>query len=340
MRILHLLASPVFSGPAENITWLALAQRELGHQVSVAVDRKREGLGSEEPAVPRLRGLGLLDEGGLELSVKSSPWAMLKDLKILGCRELDVVHAHFTHDHLLARFGAARGVGVVRSIHSPRSLRFSLPRADAYTVPTQAELARLQGRRVMVLPALLAPELKPPADRVFLQRELGLEGSPVVGMVSTFQPSRRHEVGVEAFALLRRSRPSARLVLVGDGVLEQDLRAQVNRLGLCASVTFAGYRPGEQFTRWLQALDEVWLLGSGNDYSGRAAAQARACGVRVVAVDEGGLAAVADRVLDQCSPASVCAASLDPRRQERVLPSNEATAQAVLALYPQGRGER
>ena len=48
MRILHLLASPAWTGPAENIARLAVAQRALGHQVSVAVDRKREGLTSEE----------------------------------------------------------------------------------------------------------------------------------------------------------------------------------------------------------------------------------------------------------------------------------------------------
>ena len=44
MRILHLLASPFFSGPAESVALLALAQRALGHEVSVAVDRKRPGL--------------------------------------------------------------------------------------------------------------------------------------------------------------------------------------------------------------------------------------------------------------------------------------------------------
>ena len=62
---------------------------------------------------------------------------------------------------------------------------------------------------------------------------------------------------------------------------------------------FAGYQEGPAFVRWLQALDEVWILGLGNDWSGRAAAQARACGVRVVAVREGALERLADAVVER-----------------------------------------
>ena len=81
MRILHLLASPFWSGPAENVALLAQAQRALGHEVTVAVDRKRRDIAAEEPAVPRFQALGLLDEGGLALSVKSPPWELWSDLR-------------------------------------------------------------------------------------------------------------------------------------------------------------------------------------------------------------------------------------------------------------------
>ena len=71
MKILHLLASPTFSGPAENVLGLALAQRELGHEVSVAVDRKRTVVTSEELFVPKLESAGLLDRGGFDLIPES-----------------------------------------------------------------------------------------------------------------------------------------------------------------------------------------------------------------------------------------------------------------------------
>jgi glycosyltransferase involved in cell wall biosynthesis len=339
MRILHLLASPFFSGPAENVALLAQAQREAGHEVTVAVDRRRKDVPAEEPAVPRFRELGLLDEGSLELSVKSPPWKMWSDLRGLRKREVDVVHSHFSHDHLLARWGRPRGAVLVRSLHAPRSLRASLPAADAYTVPASQLLARLkeQGRTAQVLPALVDARFRPAEDRAALRRELGLTGAPVLGMVSTFQPSRRHAVGMEAFALYRKQRPGARFVLVGDGGLLEATRRQASELGLTDAVTFAGYQQGEAFVRWLQALDEVWVLGLGNDWSARAAAQARACGVRVVAVEEGALPDLSDAKVTAPTPEAVVEAALSGQRAPVAHPTNARIADEVLALYARAR---
>ena len=298
MRILHLLASPWWTGPAENVALLALAQRALGHEVSVAVDRLRGETPAEEPLAPRLKELGLLDEGGLVLSVKGSPLDALRDMRRLRGRALDLVHCHFSHDHWIAAWGRPKGAKVVRSLHAPRSIRRLMPRADMWTVPYEAMAHRLVGRRVTVLPTLVDPSFTLPDDRAELRRELGLEGSPLVGMVSTFQPSRRHALGLEAFALLVQAQPEARLLLVGDGALEGEIRARVKEMGIEHAVTFAGYQSGEAFVRRLQALDVVWILGLGNDWSARAAAQARACGVRVVSVDEGALSRWADRVVE------------------------------------------
>lgn len=340
MKILHLLASPFWSGPAENVALLAQAQREAGHEVTVAVDRKRKDVKAEEPAVPRFEALGLLDEGGLELSVKSPPWAMWKDLTRLRARTVDVIHTHFSHDHLLARWGRPKGALLVRSIHAPRSIRSSLPKADLYTVPASSQLTRLRGQRVWVLPPLVDARFQPEKDLPTLRRSLNLTGAPLIGMVSTFQPSRRHELGVSAFAKLRQIHPEARLVLVGDGALQEPIRQQVQALNQTDAVTFTGYQQGDAFIRWLQALDEVWILGLGNDWSGRAAAQARACNVRVIAVEEGGLPALADTVVESLTPEAVVAASQSGERSPVAHPSNQRIASDLLALYERARSQQ
>lgn len=342
MRVLHLFASPVWSGPADLIAALAAAQRKLGHEVTVAVDRKRTHPSAEEPIVPRLQALGLLDEGGLELSVKSSPVAVLQDLARLRSRQVDVIHAHFSHDHLLARLGGPPSALLVRSVHAPRSLRWSLPRAAAFTVPSASLLERLGTRRGQVLPAPVPDAFSPPEDRAALRSKLGLEGEPLVGMVSTFQPSRRHALGIAAFARLLADRPRAQLVLLGNGALEPQLRARVESAHLGERVHFAGYRSGGDFIFWLQALDEVWILGLGNDWSGRAAAQARACGVRVVAVEEGALGDYADvpLSLSDLSPEAVVRASLCGVRRELPVHSPEELAEGLDALYESCRAGR
>lgn len=331
MKILHLLASPAYSGPCEVVAQLALAQRALGHEVSVAVDRKRTEVPSEELAVPRLEELGLLDEGGLELSVKSLPPAMIRDVRTLARRAVDVVHAHFSHDHAIAWLARPKGAVVVRSLHAPRSLRWSTPGARAFTAAT-AELAlAVAPVPALVLPPLIDPAFGPPADRAALRAELGLPDKPIVGMISSLQPSRRHEVGLDAFARLRREGKDALLVLTGDGVMHAALTARAISLGLGDAVRFVGYQKGEAFVHWLQAMDEVWILGLGNDYSGRAAAQARACGVRSLGVDEGALAERLDQVVEP-APAAVAAAAFGARR-ELPLPDPRAVAGQVLELY-------
>jgi L-malate glycosyltransferase len=120
-------------------------------------------------------------------------------------------------------------------------------------------------------------------------------------------------------------------VLIGDGALQGEVEADVRRRGLSARVHFVGYQSGEAFVAWLQVLDEAWILGLGNDWAGRAAAQARACGVRVVAVDEGGLERFADVVVAPEADA-VASAALQPQRREVSLPEADAVAAQLEAL--------
>jgi glycosyltransferase involved in cell wall biosynthesis len=144
-------------------------------------------------------------------------------------------------------------------------------------------------------------------------------------------------MALDAFVEVSKASPEARLFFVGDGKLEPMVRAAVAEKGLSSFVTFAGYQKGEDFVRWLQALDEVWVLGLGNDYSGRAAAQARACGARVVAVAEGGLAVYADVTVEP-DAASIARASLSGTRRRVTLPSAADVAAQVIGLYETAAG--
>jgi L-malate glycosyltransferase len=334
MRVLHLLSSSVFSGPAEAVALLASAQRRAGATVSVAVDSTRPGTGTEEPAVPRFQALGLLDTRGLALSTQAGLPTLLADTWRLRRSAVDVVHCHTSHDHFLAWLGRPAGARLVRSLHAPRSLRWSLPPMDAATVPEAGMLSQLRPGPAAVLPALVDTQrFRPTASREAMRQALGLPKGPVLGMASTFQPSRRHAVALRAFALLRRRVPEATLVLLGDGRLEAQLRAQVRALGLEGCVRFAGYQTGADFVRWLQSLDELWVLGLGNDWGGRTALQARACQVRVVAAPLGSLPLWADAVLEEVTPEALSASALGETRRSVQLPDVDAAAREVLALY-------
>ena len=330
MRILHLLSSPVWSGPAEPVALLALAQRGLGHAVSVAIDSTRPGTGTEEPAAPRLEALGLLDSQGLRLSTRDGAAGVWRDARRLGTLEADVVHTHFSHDHWVAAVSGHQGVRV-RSFHAARSRRALRPPAAAYTVPMAGVGAGLR-RPWMVLPPLVPSEFRPPADRFALQASLGLT-APVIGMVSTFQPSRRHELALAAFRLVLAREPRATLVLVGDGQLGPVLRARAEALGVASQVRFPGYQSGASLVRWMQAFDELWVLGLGNDEAGRPALQGRAVDARVVGVAEGALSSWADAVLAGATAEALAAVALRADRRTVPLPDPQRVAGELLDLY-------
>ncbi|MCL2011969.1 MAG: glycosyltransferase [Cystobacterineae bacterium] len=341
LRILHLFASPFFSGPAEFIAQLALAQRSLGHSVSVAIDRRRQRAHSEELAAARFRSLGLLDESGLELSVKPSFWGPWKDVARLHSLNVDILHCHFSHDHWVTRLARPKWGVLVRSFHAPRSLNRWTPKADAFTVATPEMLKELKLRFPGVSSILHAPIIDdafvPALSILALRKQLGFQGNPVVGMISTFQESRRHMLGLSAFKALSAEFPQAQFVLAGDGVLENKLRLEARRLEIEESVLFLGYQTQEKFVEVLKALDEVWILGLGNDHAARAAVQARACGVRILGVAQGALSAWVDEVVEP-NEESILNAHRRKGRREVVVPSKWEIAKGILELYEKARG--
>lgn len=76
-----------------------------------------------------------------------------------------------------------------------------------------------------------------------LRRDLGVPSNvPVVGTVASFKSQKGHRYLIRAASRVRKSVPDVRFVLVGGGPLEQEIRADVRRLGLDSTVLFAGSR--------------------------------------------------------------------------------------------------
>jgi glycosyltransferase involved in cell wall biosynthesis len=215
------------------------------------------------------------------------------------------------------------------------------PKADAFTVATSEMLKKATLRFPGACSILHTPmrddAFAPPADISVLKKQLGFRGNPMVGMISTFQESRRHMLGLRAFKALSLECPKAQFVLAGDGVLENELRREVQRLEMEESVLFLGYQIQEKFIEVLKALDEVWILGLGNDHSARAAVQARACGVRVLGVAQGALGVWVDEVVEP-SEESILKAHRRGGRRQIVIPSKREVAERVLELYAKARG--
>lgn len=126
-----------------------------------------------------------------------------------------------------------------------------------------------------------------PADIERIRSELKLEGAwPIVGAVTRFYPAKGITYLVAAFPGILQRFPDARLVLVGEGPLETELRAQARELGIENQVIFTGFRPDAEAFVQLFTVSAVPSLEEG---IGNVAIESIAGGVPVVASREGGL---------------------------------------------------
>jgi len=188
---------------------------------------------------------------------------ILKDLVTLARRRrARILHLH---GYAAADFGrlAARAAGARVVLHE----HFADPRMPAYQAVADRLLAPLTHRAIAVSEstrAFLVRERAVPAERVRLiyngapleefaaageearrrvRAELSLPAdAAVVGSIGRLNAQKGHRHLVEAAPRVLARHPSARFLLVGDGDLMDELRAQAALLGVADRVVFAGHR--------------------------------------------------------------------------------------------------
>jgi glycosyltransferase involved in cell wall biosynthesis len=331
VRILHLVSYSLYSGPLPPTLGLARAQRALGHEVWLAYDVKRGKFNPfEEDARPHLEGAGLEPPVALTLSAKSSLGELWRDRRTLAAfaagGEVDVVHAHLSHDHMLAALARPRRgrTALVRTLHADRSLTrrpgqgWLNRRADGWITRARAHRDELLGRfrlpaeRVVTIPSGFDPAPfagRGPAERDRARSTFGIPAAAkVVAQVALIADRGQLDLA-RALALMPVSaRPTA--LFVGRGEGEAALRAEIDRLGLAPWVRFSGYLEGHAALRLAYAAADVaFLARPGNDGSARAGLEAMAASVPLVAVATGALADLVEDgrgfAVPACAPADI-----------------------------------
>lgn len=309
MRVLQLTSDWKWTGPAEPMVRLGLAQRERGFEVHLACPmppHSRDGGVSEQA-----ERAGLLPELAILRGRGFRPVADRVDGKaihaLLEHREIDVVHTWHTRDHLLAlraaRARRRRGVtAVVRSYRNAEAIprlpwnRWLFgPGTDGLLCvsPETAQRNRaIRGGRPVrgSLGAVDTTRFAPrPADPE-VRASLGLAPEHrVVGIVARVQRHRRFDLLLDAAAELLAADPRARLLVVGRGTHRRTLAEEpAERMGLADRVIFAGYRK-EDYAEVLRAIDVFTFLVPGSDGTCRALLEAAACGIPAVTSKRGAL---------------------------------------------------
>lgn len=240
--------------------------------------------------------------------------AYLKLLRFLRRHKFDIVHTHSSKAGILGRW-AAYWSGVPVIVHSSHSHVFYgyfhplvtafykvMERAAAKVSDSLQELTsigvkehlhhkvgRAEQFQVVYSGQDLGGFLAPgdPAERAALRAELGLSDEHLaVACVARLAPIKGHNTLLPAFAKALESNPNLRLVLVGTGELESQLKDLAKSLDIEEQVIFTGMR--EDVAALLKASD-LFVLASLNEGLGRALVEAGACGLASVATRVGGV---------------------------------------------------
>ncbi|HEX9932703.1 MAG TPA: TIGR04063 family PEP-CTERM/XrtA system glycosyltransferase [Allosphingosinicella sp.] len=96
----------------------------------------------------------------------------------------------------------------------------------------------------------------PPGRDAAFARELGFDDdAEVIGFIGSFYDYEGLDDLIAAMPLLARLRPKARLLLVGGGPMDSQLRAQAAASPASGRIHFAGRVPHHEVERWYAAID-------------------------------------------------------------------------------------
>ena len=114
-----------------------------------------------------------------------------------------------------------------------------------------------------------------------LRDDLGWAGNEILISTRSWEPVYAIDVLIRAFAVALRRRPTARLLLLGDGSQERDIRSAVDELGLARFVHMPGrvnYRELPDYFR----VSDVYVSSALSDGTSVSLLEAMACGLPVI----------------------------------------------------------
>lgn len=118
-----------------------------------------------------------------------------------------------------------------------------------------------------------------PTIRKEVREQLGIENCFVLGHVGRMVYEKNHTFLIDVFQEVYKRNKKARLLLIGSGDLEDNIRSQVKKYGLQDVVLFGGWR--NDVARILQAMD-LFLLPSRYEGLGLVLIEAQAAGLKCI----------------------------------------------------------
>lgn len=294
IRVLHVLdhSIPLHSGYTFRTAALLREQRALGWQTFHLTSPKQGETDAPFEDVDGLRFFRTpLATGTLASLPIGKELALMKQLETRleeVAREVrpDIIHAHSPVLNVLPAIKVARrlGIPVVYEIRafwedaavdhgttSEGSLRYratrkletrAIEQVDHVFTICEGLRADIVGRgisadKVTVIPNAVDIDsfnLASPPDPELLKK-WGLTGKTVIGFIGSFYAYEGLDLLLDALPALMASQPDIRVLLVGGGPQEANLRQQADKLGLNDVVIFTGRVPHKDVSRYYDLIN-------------------------------------------------------------------------------------
>ena len=314
IKVLRIISRMNIGGPAIHVTNLN-SGLDPDRYISLLVS------GTENPGEGSLRDLA--ESTGVEMTVipqirsaaslgPRDVLALFKLYRLMRRERPQIVHTHESKAGFLGRLAARiAGVPIVLHTYHGHVLRgyygplksWALRRMEQLLALltdrliavseqvkrdlVQYRVARSEKISVVPLGFDLEPFLSSEAHRGSFRREMNLNGSTrLVGIVGRLFPIKNHRLFLDAAALVTVEEPASRFVVVGDGVLRQELDQYARDLSIRDMVIFTGWR--RDLPRIYADLD-VLVVSSDNEGTPVSAIESMASGCPVVATRVGGI---------------------------------------------------
>jgi PEP-CTERM/exosortase A-associated glycosyltransferase len=294
MRILHVFdhSLPLHSGYTFRSAAILREQRALGWETFHLTSPKQAGCTVDEETVDGLHFFRTAPPNGLAshlplFNLITQMRATENRLKEVAERvKPDIIHAHSPalNGMPAVRIGHALNIPVVYEIRafwedaavdhgttSEHSVRYKLTRsqetwvvrqADAVTTICEGLRIDLIGRgipaeKITVIPNAVDIEkfgLTGDTDPE-LKEKHGLKDSRVLGFIGSFYAYEGLDLTLDAMPEILAQMPDVKLLLVGGGPQEANLKAQARRLGIGDKVVFTGRVPHQEVNRYYDLVD-------------------------------------------------------------------------------------
>jgi len=292
MKVLHVETGRQLYGGPQQLLYLLEGLREHGIDQVLVCPRDAAIARFAEAKGFAVRTLAYAGEHDLRM--------VLRLARILREEQASLVHVHGRRGaDTWGGFAAVRsGVPAVlsRRVDNPLSRwqaavlsrTFGRIVAISSAVAEELVIAGIDSAKIVRIPdAVDAAALAPEPDCEKFRSLFAVDnGELVVGVVAQLIERKGHAYLLDALASLQGSHPVLKLLVFGQGPLEQGLRQQAAALGLESMVTFAGFR--DDLDDYMGCLDIV-VHPALREGMGVAVLKAGAAGVPVAAFAAGGV---------------------------------------------------